>query len=114
MPVYKRIAEGGPVTNICLTAAMLGVGALLFRLKKRALSAYANLEISFAMISCYAALGKVQQKGHNPFEVTSLLGAALYLFVRGFDNRDKARETDSTPGALKGDQASRSLDIAVT
>jgi hypothetical protein len=111
--IFKRIAEGGPVTNICLTAAMLGIGALLFRLKKKALFAYANLEISFAMVSCYVALEKAQQKGHNAFEVTSVLGAALYLFVRGFDNRDKAREGNVTTGALESGQQSGSLDIAV-
>lgn len=69
--------------------AILAIGGyLLFLLKVRKLIVYAYGEIVFALTSCYV----VAETPHHDISVTtvSVFGAAIYLVVRGLDNRRKA------------------------
>jgi len=68
--------------------AVLVVGALLlFRLRQNNLIIYAWMEITFAIVSCWHACGSLQK---DPSQWPVAIAAA-YLFVRGLDNRSKAK-----------------------
>jgi hypothetical protein len=79
----------GDQAILVTTGILLFAGYLLYLLKIKKLSMYANLEIAFATISCWVAA----QKNHGDLSAgtATVFGAAVYLVVRGFDNRNKAK-----------------------
>jgi hypothetical protein len=86
---YKRLSVYvGPSLTFLSTAALAAVGYGFFILKTKKLLQYAYLEIAFALISCYVAVNRAKQ-GLSIGNVT-VIGAAVYLIVRGLDNRKKA------------------------
>jgi hypothetical protein len=64
------------------------VGCILYWMKSTKLSLYAWMEITFALTSCYVAVER-SREGLGLSTFTVLVGA-VYLVVRGLDNRRKA------------------------
>lgn len=85
----------GPAFTLVSTGLLFVAGYGLFLLKIKKLRVYASIEILFALISCYVAIGKIEHE----FTMGSVLiiCASLYLVVRGLDNRYKgSQRTDSS------------------
>jgi hypothetical protein len=83
-----RVAATSVGTSLSLVSAYG-----LFQLKVRRLKWYAHLEIGFAIASTWATVDRARAGFGLP--EFSALGAALYLTVRGLDNRKKAMENES-------------------
>jgi hypothetical protein len=95
---YKRLSVYvGPSLTFLSTLALAAVGYGFFILKTKKLLQYAYLEIAFALVSCYVAVNRAKQ-GLSIGTVT-VIGAAVYLIVRGLDNRQKAL-AESSGGRL--------------
>jgi len=88
---YRRFNNivGAPAT-IINTAILAFVGYLLYLLKTKKLILYAYGEIIFALTSCYVAVSKTRHELN--VGAATVFGAAIYLVVRGLDNRRKAIE----------------------
>jgi hypothetical protein len=65
------------------TAGVLAIGFVLFQLRCRQRAIYGSLEICFATIVCWIAVGQVESQG-----LAAWIGvmSAAYLVVRGYDN----------------------------
>jgi hypothetical protein len=87
--VYKRLSLYiGPPLNLVGTAFLAAIAYGFFVLKTKKLIIYAWTEIVFALISCYVAISRAR----NGLSIGTVIviGAAIYLTVRGLDNRKKA------------------------
>jgi hypothetical protein len=78
----------GPFVTVVGTCILGLLGYGLFVLKTKALMVYAYAEIVFALTSCWVAVERSQQ-GFTMVTLT-LIGGAVYLVVRGVENRQKA------------------------
>ena len=86
---YRRLSVYiGPSLNIISTIILAGVGYGFFVLKTKKLLVYAWTEIAFALTSCYVAISRAR----NDLSITTItvIGAAIYLTVRGLVNRKNA------------------------
>ena len=86
---YKRLSVYiGPSLNAISTIVLAAVGYGFFVLKTKKLLVYAWTEIVFALTSSYVAISRAR----NDLSIATLtvIGAAIYLTVRGLDNRKNA------------------------
>ena len=90
--LYVRLHAHGPVAMIPEAAVLAITGYSLYRLKRADLKFYANVEIVFALTSCYLAIDRSDTLNG---QAVGIIGGALYLVVRGLDNRKKAIEEAS-------------------
>lgn len=74
-----------------MVVAILGsVGYALFWLKTNHLLAYASGDLVFALTSCYVATERTKHEAG--IGLATVVAGAVYLVVRGLDNRRKAIE----------------------
>ena len=78
----------GPSLTFISTAVLAAVGYGFFLLKTKKLIVYAWTEIVFTLTSCYVAISRA--KHDASIGTVTVLGAAVYLTVRGLDNRKRA------------------------
>lgn len=83
---YGRLSvHFGPLLTLASTAALASIGYGFFVLKTKKLIVYAWLEIAFALTSCFVAVSRAQHE--LTIGTLTVMGAAVYLTVRGLDNR---------------------------
>ena len=84
-----------------VAASALVLGISLYLLRKHRRGVYALLEISFAIITAWTAIGKLSTQGD--LSVWLAFGGAAYLIVRGLDNlqisREEAKKTKASVDA---------------
>lgn len=87
-----------------LTGVALGLGGMLFTLRKADRALYGLAEIGFAALTAgYAAWFPE----HGFFPRLLALGAAIYIVVRGLDNVDQGRTSGSSVGVWLNARLSR-------
>jgi hypothetical protein len=84
----------GPGFTIAVVATLACVGYALFWLKTNYLLTYAYGELVFALTTCYVATERA--KHETGVGLVTAVAAAIYLVVRGLDNRRKALEEGQT------------------
>jgi hypothetical protein len=87
--IYKLLyIRFGVLVNFAAMSLLALLGLILHEIKKRRLILYAYAEIAFALTSCYVAADRSRERIDLPTVLT--ICAAVYVIVRGFENRRKA------------------------
>jgi hypothetical protein len=99
--ILNENIENKSLLGAIVAASALVVGISLYQLRKYRRGMYGLLEISFAVITAWLAIGKLSTEGD--LSVWLAFGGAAYLTVRGLDNiqvsREEAKKTKTSEEA---------------
>ena len=90
--------------GVIVAAFAVAVGVSLYQLRKRQRAIYAVLELVFAVVTAWTAIGKLSTQGD--LSVWLAFGGAAYLTVRGLDNWEVSRAEAKKRNELKAAEQS--------
>jgi len=111
--IYRALAHFGPwilgaikpwYGRLLATAGLFGFGLLLYAFRCRRLRYYGSVEVLVGVYACWKAVEKLSQDRSPEIWLTVVAGA-VYLVVRGLDNRAKG---------IKDENDKRAAAVAVS